>query len=193
MGARDTKGLEYPKDFRVLGVLAAVLLSAGGCAVPANVREGDLAGKRFEVEVSSLNWAVIAYTPRAGDRDFRFPCRLSLFGSGEIQFRTGRSPQVFDEFSHRVDDPHWNELVEDRVNIGEEAMRDVFQQLVDAGVFYEQWHRVRRGEEPRPPMVRVRAKIDGNETLRIVDNRRVVRIVERLLEPFAGAARSVGE
>ena len=174
---------------RLLALGGALAAALAGCAVPANVREGSLVGKRFEVRSSSLNWAVIAYTPREGDRDFRFPCRLSLFGSGEIQFRTGRSPLVFDDFSQKIDDPHWNEIVEDRVNVGDEAMRDILQSLVDAGVFHDDWHRVRAGEEPRPPMVRIRAKVDGNETLRVVDNRRVVRIVERLLVPFAGTAR----
>ncbi len=173
------------------GLLLLSLLAMAGCAVPSNVREGDLVGKRFEVKTSGLNWAEIAYTPRPNDPDFCFPCRLSLFGSGEIQFRTGRSPQVFDDFSHKVNDPNWNHIVGDRVNIGDEAMRDVFQQLVDAGVFYDEYRRVRPGDEPRPPMVRVRAKVDGNETLRVVDNRRVVRIVERLLPTFAEAARAL--
>lgn len=168
-----------------------LLLLLGGCTVPANVREGDLVGKHFDVRTSGLNWAEIAYTPREGDPDFRYPCRLSLFGSGEIQFRTGRSPLVFDDFSHKVDDPYWNEIVEDRVHIGDEAMRDIFQSLVDAGVFYDDWHRMSSGETPRPPMVRIRAKIDGNETLRVVDNRRVVRIVERLLPPFSTASHSL--
>ena len=166
------------------------LLAAAGCAVPANVREGTLVGKQFTVKESSLNWAEIAYTPVPGDPDFRYPCRLSLNGSGEVQFRTGRSPQVFDDFSHKVNDPYWNDLVEDRVHIGEEKMREVFQQLVDAGVFQDDWRRMSAGEEPRPPMARIRAKVDGNQTLRVVDNRRVIRIVEGLLEPFAETARA---
>ena len=159
--------------------------------MPGNVREGTLPGKQFEVKASSLNWAEIAYTPRAGDRDFHHPCRLSLYGSGEIQFRTGRSPRVFDDFSHKVDDPYWNDIVEDRAHIGEEAMRDVFQELVDAGVFYDDRYRVSKGEEPQPPMVRIRAKFDGNDTMRVVDNRRVVDIVERILSLFATRARSL--
>ena len=160
--------------------------------MPANVREGTLVGKQFEVKESSLNWAEIAYTPATGDPDFRHPCRLSLNGSGEVRFRTGRSPQVFDDFSHKVNDPYWNDLVEDRVHIGEEKMRDFFQQLVDAGVFQEEWRRMSTGDEPRPPMVRIRAKVDGNEALRLVDNRRVVHIVEQLLQPFAERARAMG-
>lgn len=177
--------------FAVCIVHCASCIALIGCAVPANVREGALRGKTFEVKASSLNWAEIVYTPRDGDRDFRAPCRLSLFGSGEIAFRTGRSPLVFDDFSHKVDDPYWNDFVEDRDHIGEEAMRELFQKLVDAGIFYDDWHRVSDGEPPKPPMVRIRAKFDGNETLRVVDNRRVVRIVESLLPSFArhGAGR----
>lgn len=162
------------------------LLAAAGCAVPANVREGNLNGKQFEVKESSLNWAEIVYTPRRGDRDFRNPCRMTLHGSGEIEFRTGRSPLVFDDFSQKVNDPNWNDIVVDRIHIGEEAMRDVFQQLVDAGIFYKDFRRVSKGEEPKPPMARIRAKFDGKDTLRVVDNRRVVRIVERLLGLAAG-------
>ena len=171
----------FPFPVRRL-VACLALLAAAGCIVPANVRDGDLKGKHFEVSDSSLNWAEIVYTPRKGDPDFRYPCRITLFGSGEVQFRTGRSPLVIDDFSQKVNDPYWNEIVMDRVHIGNEAMRDVFQQLVDAGVFYDDWHRVSNGEDPKPPMARIRAKFDGNDTLRIVDNRRVVRIVERVLD-----------
>lgn len=171
---------------RLVGYSACLsaLLVVAGCTMPANVREGNLKGKQFEVSESSLNWAEIVYTPRPRDPVFRAPCRLTLFGSGEIVFRTGRSPRVIDDFSQKVTSPDWNDYVEDRAHIGDKAMRDVFQQLVDAGVFYDDWHRVSKGEDPKPPMVRVRAKFDGKETLRVVDNRRVVRIVERILDDY---------
>jgi hypothetical protein len=161
------------------------LLAATGCVVPANVRNGDLNGKQFEVSESSLNWAEIVYTPRKGDPDFRFPCRITLYGSGEVQFRTGRSPLVIDDFSQKVNDPYWNEIVVDRIHIGDEAMRDVFQQLIEAGIFYKDFHRISKGEDPKPPMARIRAKFDGKDTLRVVDNRRVIRIVERILGQVA--------
>ena len=171
-------------------VHCAFFILLAGCTIPANVREGTLRGKSFEVKESSLNWAEIIYTPRADDRDLHAPCRLSLFGSGEIAFRTGRSPRVIDDFSHKVTHPYWNDYYEDRTHIGDEAMREVFQQLVDAGIFFDDWHRVSQGEEPKPPIVRIRAKFDGKETLRTVDNRRVVRIVEDLLPTFVTRMRT---
>ncbi len=154
-----------------------------------NVRDGALEGRKMEISDSSLNWMEIAYFPEPGNPDFRNACKLSLQGSGEIVFKTGRSPQVWDDFSQKFDDPHWNEVFSDRSHIGQEAMRRLFQRFVDLGLYPVEWKRKTPGEEPRPPMVRFRAKLDGENVLRTVDNRRIVRLVEDLLDPFAATAR----
>lgn len=157
---------------------------SGGCATAQNVREGTLRGQTFEVKTSSLDWLEIAYTPRRGDPDFSMPCRLSLFGSGEMVFRTGRSPQVWDDFSTKVEDPYWNDLRLERAHIGEEAMTKLFQSLVDAGVVPPALGHMKMGDAPKPPMVKIRGKINGKPVARMVDNRTVVTLVERQLFRF---------
>ena len=163
-----------------------LLLFASGCAVPQNVREGDLKGRVFTVEESSLDWLEIAYTPRRGDPDFEMPCRLSLFGSGEMVFRTGRSPQVWDDFSTKTGDPDWNDIRIDRRHIGGEAMTELLQSFVDAGVVPSPYVRMTAGDAPKPPMAKIRGKIAGKAIARMVDNRKVVKLVERQLLLFGG-------
>lgn len=164
--------------------VAAVALLLAGCGTPMNVREGSLQGERFEVRGSSLDWMEIAYTPRDNDPDIDLPCKLSLYGSGEIVFTTGRSPRVWDDFSQKIDDPDWNDVRQDRRHIGDEAMRSVMQDFINAGIAPPTWGRMTTGEAAKPPMVRIRAKINGKSIFRVTDNRKVVRLVERQLVGF---------
>lgn len=149
-----------------------------------NVRDGELQGDRFTVDPSSLDWLEIAYTPRRNDPDFPQTCRLSLLGSGEMTFRTGRSPLVWDDFSTKREDPNWNDIWEDRIHIGEDAMGELLQSFVDLGVVPPKTVRMVSGEPPSPPMVKIRGKIAGKAVYRVVDNRKVVRLVERQLLRF---------
>ena len=149
-----------------------------------NVRDGDLKGRVFPVETSSLDWLEIAYTPRENDPDFAMPCRLSLLGSGEMTFRIGRSPQVWDDFSTKVNDPYWNDIRVDRAHIGDEAMTELLQAFVDAGVVPPLYGRMVPGDAPKPPMVKIRGKIGGKAVARMVDNKKVVKLVERQLLRF---------
>lgn len=169
----------------LLMMLALPLLTTA-CATPQNVREGTLSGRHFPVAGSSLDWLEISYTPAPNDPDFQMPCRLSLLGSGEMVFRTGRSPQVWDDFSTKIDDPHWNDLRVDRAHIGQDAMTELLQQFVDAGIVPNPYGRMTPGDAPKPPVVSIRGKISGKPIARRVDNRRVVRLVERQLFRFGG-------
>ncbi len=149
-----------------------------------NVRDGELRGNRFPVETSSLDWLEIAYTPRSNDPDFPLACRLSLLGSGEMTYRTGRSPLVWDDFSTKRDDPDWNDIWEARVHIGEQSMTALLQSFVDLGIVPPETARMVAGEPPSPPLVKIRGKIAGKSIYRVVDNRKVVRLVERQLLRF---------
>lgn len=165
-------------------LLCAVPLLLAGCGTPMNVREGNLKGEHFEVKGSSLDWMEIAYTPRRNDPDIEMPCKLSLYGSGEIVFTTGRSPRVWDDFSQKVDDPNWNDVRQDRRHIDEESMRSLMQDFIDLGIAPPKWGRMTTGEPPKLPRVRIRAKINGKSIFRETDNRKVVRLVERQLVGF---------
>lgn len=171
------------------GLVAVVLggICGGGCAIWPG-RDTRPAAVRFEVSISNLDWVEIAYLPEPGDRVFQQPCRLSLMGSGEVLFRTGRSPRVWDSFSSAVDDPHWNEVFDDRRHIGQAAMQTLYQQLVDAGLFlrYTRHLIALEGDGPR---IRINAQIGRERTVRLTDDRALVRVVERVLEMFEDTAR----
>ena len=74
-------------------LVCGALLLLGGCASPVQ-QDGRLRHRQFEVNISALDWLEIGYFPRPDDPRIPSPCRLSFFGTGEIQFKTGRSPQV---------------------------------------------------------------------------------------------------
>ncbi len=164
----------------------ACLALCGGCALREGGWPGIFEGRREPVAISNLDWVEIRFLPHPSDPLFDSVCRLSLYGSGEIEFRTGRSPRVEDAFSTAVDDPDWNDLRTDRQHVGQERMQALYQELVDAGLF------PRRGAGPPPrrsvPLVRVNARIGRERVLRLTDDRRIVALVERILASFAEGA-----
>lgn len=170
-----------------MSVCLACLLLLGGCAWWGGIASAD---RQFPVEISGLDWIEIRYQPRPDDPRFASACHLSLLGSGEIEFRTGRSPRAMDPFSMATEDPRWNDVRTDRRHIGQEEMQELFQELVDAGLFSPKG----RGAPPpaaRAPRIRVNARIGRERILKLLDDRRLVAIVERILMNFAFTARPV--
>ncbi len=165
--------------------LAAMLCLAlgGGCSSWSGVPDAV----QFDVSISNLDWVEIAYLPAPGESLFRQPCRLSLMGSGEIEFRTGRSPRLWDAFSNAVEDPHWNDLYEDRRHIGQERMQALYQQLVDAGLF-PRYSRHLMTLDGSGPGIRINAQIGRERTIRLTDDPRIVRVVEQTLRLFEETA-----
>lgn len=167
---------------------AALLAGATGCAwLGGYDADGRPLAKHFTVDISNLDWVEISYMPRPDDPAFSSGCRLSLAGSGEIEFRTGRSPQVWDDFSSKVDDPHWNEVFADRLHVGQDGMQEIYQQLVDAGLFVRR-SAGRRRDDMVAPFVKLNARIGRERAIRVVSDRRLVRIVERVLANFEQTA-----
>lgn len=172
---------------------AALLTMLPGCAwLGGYDAEGRPVAKQFQVDLSNLDWIEISYMPRPGDPVFAVASRLSLMGSGEVVFRTGRSPQVWDSFSSEIDNPHWNELYEDRLHLESTEMQALYQEFVNAGLFPRRSLNSSAAEVQKP-FVKVNAKIGHERALRIVDDRRIVRIVERVLEQFEATARLAHE
>jgi len=168
---------------------ACLLVISSGCAALRGYdSDGRPKSRQFQVNLSGLDWMEISYMPAAGDPLFSNSCRLSLYGSGEIIFLTGRSPKVWDSFSSKVDDPHWTEIFEDRLHVPQDDMQAVYQQLVDAGLVTvragSRFHR----EDLRPPFVKFNGRIDRERVIRITDDRRLVRIIERILQNFEQTA-----
>ena len=169
----------------LLACCALILL--GGCASPTD-KDGRLRHRQIVVAPSALNWLEVGYFPRANDPLVVSPCRLSFFGSGEVQFKTGRSPQVWSSFSQEVDHPHWNEVIADRLHIGPDEMCEVLQTFVDEGVVPPRAFKIRR-QEVKPPYVNIAGMI-GMEKIRIAtDNPYLVGLVEEALENFEPALK----
>ena len=179
---------------RLLVIIASLLFS--GCAFFTGVdSDGYPVPKKFTVEISNLDWIVVDYYPRKGDPVFSMPCRLEFHGSGEIEFRTGRSPQVASSFSTKVDSPHWNEVFTDRRHIGQDAMERFYQSMVDAGLFPKMQNKAAtrlQGEEG-DAHVRIKASIRYDKTTRMTDDPRILRALQPYLDYFREAARAAAE
>lgn len=168
------------------GFAALALAGLCGCASLGGGTGWFPAAKTFPVDISNLDWVEVTYVPRPGDPVFERPCRLSLMGSGEVEFRAGRSPQVWDTFSQKIDDPHWNDLFVDRAHLEPAGMQPLYQELVDAGLFPSRWSMER--DTQSPPFIKVNASIGRERAIRFTDDRRLVAIVERVLSRFEDTA-----
>ena len=163
------------------------LLLLVGCASPVQ-EDGRLRHRQFEVNLSALDWLEVGYFPRPGDPRVPLPCLLSFFGAGEVQFKTGRSPQVWSSFSGEVEHPHWNEVFVDRLHLKPAEMQEVFQTFVDEGVVPARSFTIAR-KAVEKPYVNVAGMI-GMEKIRLAtDNPHLVGLVEEALENFEPALR----
>ena len=165
-----------------LVLLALLVLLFSGCASPVQ-EDGRLRHKQFAVELSSLDWIEIAYFPRRSDPLVKDPCRLSLFGSGEVEFQTGRSPQLWSSFSDKVDDPYWNDLFKDRMHLSHDEMQSVYQAFVDEGIVPRGSFTIKE-ENVKPPYIKVSAQIGREKVRMATDNPRLIQIVVDAMQNF---------
>ena len=165
-----------------LALSMTILLS--GCAFLKPVdKDGRIIHKQFEVEVSGLDWLEMVYFPAPNDPEIRNICRLSIYGTGERVFRTGRSPRLADSFSDAVGDPYWNDYFSDRIHLDREEIQEVFQIFVDEGIVPKNQRRVSK-QPYRKPYITAAAQI-GNEKVRLLtDNKYLVQLAEEAIENF---------
>ena len=165
-----------------LVLLSLTLLLVSGCASPVQ-EDGRLRHKQFTVELSSLDWIEIAYFPSRTNSLIKNPCRLSLFGSGEVEFQTGRSPQLWSAFSDKVDDPYWNDLFKDRMHLSPDEMQSVYQAFVDEGIVPKGSFTLKE-ENVKPPYIKVSAQIGREKVRMATDNPRLIQLVEDAMQNF---------
>lgn len=166
-------------------LVAFVSTLTSGCLSPVQ-RDGRLKHQQFKVQASSLDWLEIGYFPHPKSPDILAPCRLSLFGTGEIQFKTGRSPQVWSAFSHEVQHPFWNEVFSDRLHLPSHEIQAVFQEFVDEGVVPPRTalaHKTTR-QKVTPPYIQVAGTIGRHKIRLATDNAFLVELVEAALANF---------
>ena len=168
--------------------LSTALIFSGCASKPPVDGDGRIIHKQFEVEVSGLDWIEIVYFPASDDPEIRNICRLSIYGTGEIQFRTGRSPRLADAFSDAVNDPYWNDYYSDRIHLDREGIQQVYQFFVDEGIVPKNQTRVNKQPYTKP-YITVAAQI-GNEKVRLLTgNKHLVQLTEEAMENFRPTIR----
>ncbi len=99
---------------------AAILPLLCGCASTPRV-----------VGESQLNWIAISYRPASAGLK---PCRITLSGTGHIDFKEGLSPRIGNEFSQDVEHSQWQDVYQDKLNVPPDVIRGWLQIFVDAGI-----------------------------------------------------------
>lgn len=165
-----------------------------GCISPVQ-KDGRLIHRSFRVQISDLDWLEILYTPAANDREIILPCRLSFFGVGHVDFKTGKSPKFWRETSTDTSNPDWDSYYTDRVTIGREEMERVFQAFVDEGVVPPKIMLGSRNgcDSEKNAKVSIRGIIGFNEFGLHTDNKFIVGVTEEALENFMTTIRIARE
>lgn len=165
--------------------LFIVAVSFSGCMTPVR-SDGRLQHKSFKVDISELDWLEIVYTPAKNDRKIILPCRLSFFGVGHVEFKTGKSPKFWRETSTETNHPDWGSYYTDRVTVGKQEMERIFQAFVDEGVVPPQFMLVSRdGRSSKDSAwVSIRGLIGFKEFRLDTDNKYLVEVTREALENF---------
>ena len=107
-------------------LLALPLAFAAGCGLLFD-------DPYVEVTTTPLNWCEIHYYNATRDPIRRTSVRLT--GAGLVEVKTGTSRRVSDSFAKNVDDATWDDIATSQYAIDSGHMREVFQNLVNAGLF----------------------------------------------------------
>ena len=156
--------------------LAAILVLAG-CRTTRDPH------RVFPIDMSSLDWLEVVYNPSPEDKQWKSTCRLSIFATGMIMFRTGNSPQVMDDFSTDTDHADWQDFYQDSMGVTKEEMEAVLQAFVDAGLYIKEF----RKPPPipsNPPFAKFNGIISGDKIWRMSGEEDLMRVVNILLGLF---------
>ena len=80
-----------------------------------------------------LNWCEVHYYDATRDPIRRTSVRVT--GVGHVEVKTGTSRRVSDSFAKNMADETWNDITERQFTVDPEHVREVFQNLVNAGLF----------------------------------------------------------
>lgn len=119
------------------------------------------------VTVSPLNWCEIHYYNATREPVRRVSVRVT--GSGFVETKSGTSRRVSDSFAKSMDDETWDDYRNRQYYVDSEHVREVFQNLVNAGLF-DRDKVLRKTKYPsHGRFIAVRAAMD-NKTYSEVDN-----------------------
>ena len=86
-----------------------------------------------DVTITPLNWCEIHYYNASREPVRRTSVRIT--GIGRVEVKSGTSRLVSDSFAKTFQDDSWGDIREHSYNVDPNHVRDVFQTLVNAGLF----------------------------------------------------------
>lgn len=111
------------------------------------------------VTTAPLNWCEVHYYNARYEPVRRDTVRIS--GTGFVEVRSGTSKRVSDSFAKAMDDPTWDDYSSQQYYVDPNHVRNVFQELVNAGLF-DKDKILKSTKYPSPGrFVAVRAAIEG--------------------------------
>ncbi|MGN0847923.1 MAG: hypothetical protein ACI4RA_11155 [Kiritimatiellia bacterium] len=110
----------------LFGVLLAALAGVSGCGLFWD-------DPYVTVTTSALNWVEIHYYNANREPIRRESVRIS--GTGFVEVKSGTSRRVSDSFAKTMTDATWDDYNTQQYQIDPEHVREVFQDLVNGGLF----------------------------------------------------------
>lgn len=121
------------------------------------------------VTTTPLNWVEIHYYRQNEKGETKRRVNLRVTGLGLVEVKTGTSKLVSDDFAKTYADASWGDIREQRYYVDPDHVRELFQGLVNAGLF-DKDRTARPDKNASPPVfIAVRAAID-NKTYTGVKN-----------------------
>lgn len=111
------------------------------------------------VTETPLNWCEVHYYDATRDPIRRTSVRVT--GSGHVEVRTGTSRRVSDSFAKNMADETWGDLTTRQYTVDPGHVREVFQNLVNAGLFDRDKMFTSTKNPPAGRFIAVRAAFDN--------------------------------
>ena len=111
------------------------------------------------VTATPLNWIEIHYYNARHDPPRRVSVRIN--GVGHVETMNGTSKLVSDSFAKTFTDPTWGDVRRHEYNVDPEHVREVFQSLVNAGLFDKEKFFKSTPEPSKGRFIAVRAAMDN--------------------------------
>jgi len=111
------------------------------------------------VTTTPLNWCEVHYYDATRDPIRRVAVRVT--GSGFVEVKEGTSRRVSDSFAKNVSDETWDDIVARQYTVDPEHVREIFQNLVNAGLFDRDRMFTSTKYPPAGRFIAVRAAIDN--------------------------------
>jgi len=108
------------------GFLAAGLALLAGCGLMWD-------DPYVTVTSNPLNWIEVHYYNANHEPVRRVSVRIN--GAGFVETRSGTSRRVSDSFAKNTTDSSWEDIRTNRYNVDPEHVREIFQELVNEGLF----------------------------------------------------------